>query len=108
MSINEIVPNQPEDFIREVDPLTGQRVITKYQGPIYQVHYPAGLNRFAEMFAWERFGYQLPSEISGDRSKGFTLTVMGDIPEWLQDRLRESQVRIELQKPRGPVVSLNK
>ena len=94
-------PYQEGDFIKDE---AGRPV--KYRGPIFHVTYPAHLDSMQEMLGWMDAGFKLQTGFSYDSDKEFTIAVMGDIPQWMQDRLKERQIRVELSKPRGEVVDL--
>jgi hypothetical protein len=102
MSNPPIVPYQEGDFIREPTGIAGGFREVAFIGPIYRLHYPPQCDEIQEMMDWMGIGYRMPSASTYDSSKGFDLMLMGDIPEWFQDRLRGAGVKIDLQKPRGP------
>ena len=77
--------------------------VTKYRGPIYLLKYPGNLDLVQEMFDWNGLGYKISTR--GDTS-GFTLRLLGDIPQWFQEALTESGVRIKKTKERGPIIDL--
>jgi hypothetical protein len=91
----EIQPYQPGDFVEG-----GFGEKTKYKGPIYNVTYPAKFDDMQEAADWQGLGFRV-REWFGNDKQGFTIVVLGDIPEWFQDRLKENQIRIEMTKTRG-------
>jgi hypothetical protein len=93
-------PYQEGDFIKGPNDSRNPKEIA-FIGPIYHVHYPAQCDAIQEALDWQGLGYRLPTSFTYDESKGFTLIVLGDIPEWAQATLQEHKIRIELQKPRG-------
>lgn len=80
-----------------------------FVGPIYDVIYPVDYGSCAtkELLEWARLGYR-PRE--GDETArtedGFRVRLLGEIPEWVQDRLKETNIRFELVKKRGPAVDV--
>lgn len=92
--IEEIRPYQEGDFVKRSD-----REID-YHGPVYNVTYPAECEGVTEMMGWEGSGYRVKLGF-GFPDGTFTLNVLGDIPEWVQDRFKEHKVTLELSKKRG-------
>jgi hypothetical protein len=51
-------------------------------------------------------GYDTLLGHSYDLSKGFTIRVMGDIPEQARENMRRNRMTCTLTKERGPVMNL--
>ena len=100
--IQPIQPYKPDDFITGGD---GHNIA--YAGPIYMVKYPDkfGLNsssskQIVECAQWGDLGY---AKVSGEMKPGreYSIKVWGEIPQWLQDKMKEVGVAINLVKKRG-------
>ena len=98
---SDISPYIDGDFVTDV---TGHG--TGFRGPIFHALYPPGLDPELEAFGWAGLGYRMPEGWSYDMGSGFTLRVLGEVPEWLQEKLEPHGVRFELQKQRDPVESM--
>ena len=76
-----------------------------YSGPIYHVTYPSTCDHTREIKAWEKLGYIAQQAYSYSKQE-FTLKVLGEIPEWAQDRMKERQMRCQLTKQRGHTIKI--
>ena len=92
-------PYQPGDFRKDKEK-------EFYRGPIYDVIYPGRFDGRQEMMDWLSLGFSVETSFTYDAGKDFTIVVLGDIPDEVQDRLQAHGVRTNLRKPRGEEVSL--
>lgn len=97
----EFIPFQPGDFV-EIDDGKAEG----YKGPLFNVTYPASVDPIMEEVAWNELGYRVKNSFSYNSNESFTLVVMGDIPEWAQEKFKYVGVSVSLSKPRGDLIKL--
>jgi len=72
----------------------------KYSGPVWDVTYPPRADPNQELMDWYGLGYQVLL-YHGNDVDGSTLRVLGDIPEWAQERFKKIGIECVLTKERG-------
>jgi hypothetical protein len=94
----DLKPYQGEDFVTGDDGKT-----VGYKGPIFRLKYPVDCDDVIEMLVWQRFGYVVLGSDGANLPEGRcnVITVLGDIPEWLQTNLTNAGITVKQTKERG-------